>query len=91
MTVDPVMPQAHPSSGCSNRMPYGLIAIAALIGLSAAYVFVTDASWWSKLLIAALVFLSVFGFPPLPILRLLLQVGVSLFLIFYFKVRYEIF
>ncbi len=71
-------------------MPYGLIALVATISLAIVYVCVTDASWWSKLLIAALAFLSVFGFPYFPILRLLLQVGLSVFLIFYFKVRYEV-
>ena len=60
----------------------------AAISLGAVYAFVTDASWWSKLLITGLVLLSVFGFAHLPVLRVLLQVGLSIFLIFYFKVRY---
>ena len=53
--------------------------------------FVTDASVWSKLLIIGLVVLSLFGFPHWPLLRVLFQVGLSIFLIFYFKVSYELF
>jgi hypothetical protein len=72
-------------------MPYGLIALVAAVGLAAAYVLVTDAPWWSKVLILGLVLLSLFAFSQLPLCRLLLQVGLSLFLIFYFKVRYGLF
>jgi hypothetical protein len=71
-------------------MPYGLIALVAVVSLGAVYICITDASWWSKVLVAALVFLSVFGFPHLPVARLLLQVGISVFLIFYFKTRYDV-
>ncbi len=71
-------------------MPYGLIALIAVASLGAVYVCVTDASWWSKLLITGLVLLSVFGLAHLPLVRLLLQVGVDIFLIFYFKVRYDV-
>lgn len=74
-----------------HAMPYGLIALVAVISLGAVYICVSDASWWSKLLVAVLVFLSVFGFSHLPLARLLLQVGLSVFLIIYFKVRYEVF
>jgi hypothetical protein len=70
-------------------MPYGLIPLVAAVSLGAGYVFVTDATVWSKLLIIGLVLLSLFGFAHLPILRVLLQVGLSIFLIFYFKVYYE--
>ena len=72
-------------------MPYGLIPLIAAISLAVVYVCVADASLWSKLLIIGLVVLSFFGFAHLPILRVLLQVGLSIFLIFYFKVRYELF
>lgn len=72
-------------------MPYGLIPLVAAVSLGTGYVFVTDASLWSKLLIIGLVLLSLFGFAHLPILRVLLQVGLSIFLIFYFKISYELF
>ena len=79
------------SQAARNCMPYGLIPLVAAVSLGAVYVFVTDASLWSKLLITGLVLLSMFGFDHLPVLRVLLQAGLSIFLIFYFKVRYELF
>ena len=72
-------------------MPYGLIALVAVVVLGVLYVCLTDASLWSKLLITGLVLLSLFGFHHLPFIKLLLQVGLGLFLILYFKVRYEVF
>jgi hypothetical protein len=88
--LDPPASQAQRESG-PNRMPYSFLALVAAVSLGAVYVFVTDASLWSKLLITGLVLLSLFGFPHLPLLRVLLQVGLSIFLIFCFKVSYELF
>jgi hypothetical protein len=72
-------------------MPYGFIALVAVVVLGVLYVVLTDASVWSKFLIAGLVILSIFGFHHVPIIRLLLQVGIGAFLILYFKARYEVF
>jgi len=72
-------------------LPYGLIAFVAVVALGVVYVVVTDASGWSKLLITGLVLLSLFGFHHSPVIKLLLDVGVGVFLICYFKVRYEVF
>jgi hypothetical protein len=72
-------------------MPYGVIALIVVLVLSVLYIALTDASLWSKFLIAGLVLLSLFDFSHIPILRLPLQVGLGVFLILYFKARYEVF
>jgi len=39
-------------------MPYGLIVLVASVALVVVYVFVTDAAFWSKALVAGLLLLS---------------------------------
>jgi hypothetical protein len=39
-------------------MPYGLIVLVASIALTGAYVFATEASYWSKALVIALLLVS---------------------------------
>jgi hypothetical protein len=72
-------------------MPYGIFALVTVVVLGVLYVALTDASLWSKLLIAGLVLLSVFGLGHFPVVRVLLLVGIGVFLILYFKARYEVF
>jgi hypothetical protein len=60
-------------------MPYGLIALAASIALTALYVFVTEASSWSKALVVGLLVVSLlwrYG--------LFLQVALGILLSLYF-------
>ena len=60
-------------------MPYGLIALIGSIGLTAVYVFVSEARLWSKILISVLLGVSFvwrYG--------LFLQVALGLFLSLYF-------
>jgi hypothetical protein len=60
-------------------MPYGLIVMIASIGLVGAYVFVAEASIWSKALVAGLLLVSFvwrYG--------MFLQVALSIFLSFYY-------
>ena len=68
-------------------MPYGLIVLVASIALTVVYVFVTDASYWSKALAAALLLVSFawrYGF------YLRAGLGVVLALYFtYLKARWE--
>ena len=60
-------------------MPYGFIVLVASIALTGVYVFVTEASFWSKGLVAGLLVVSLlwrYG--------LFLQVALSVFLLLYF-------
>jgi hypothetical protein len=60
-------------------MPYGFIPLIASIALTGVYVFVTEASFWSKALVAGLLVVSLawrYG--------LFLQVALSVFLSLYF-------
>ena len=60
-------------------MGYGLIPLLASIALTGVYVFVTEASLWSKALVAGLLAVSLvwrYG--------LYLQVGLGVFLVLYF-------
>jgi hypothetical protein len=60
-------------------MPYGLIPLIASIALTGVYVFVAEASFWSKALVAGLLGVSLvwrYG--------LFLQVALSVFLLLYF-------
>jgi hypothetical protein len=60
-------------------MGYGLIPLIASIALAGVYVFVTEASLWSKALVAGLLGVSLvwrYG--------LFLQVGLGVFLVLYF-------
>lgn len=60
-------------------MGYGLIPLIASIALTGVYVFVTEASLWSKALVAGLLVVSLvsrYG--------LYLQVGLGVFLVLYF-------
>ena len=60
-------------------MPYGLIPLVAAIALTGVYVFVTEASPWSKALVVGLLvvsFLWRYG--------LFLQIGLSIVLLLYF-------
>lgn len=62
-----------------THMPYGLIALIASVALTGVYVFVTEASFWSKALVAGLLVVSLvwrYG--------LFLQVALSVFLLLYF-------
>ena len=60
-------------------MPYGFIPLIASIALSGVYVFVTEASFWSKALVAGLLVVSlVWRYGSF------LQVGLSVFLLLYF-------
>ena len=68
-------------------MPYGLIVLVASIALTVVYVFVTDASYWSKALVTALLLVSFawrYGF----FLRVALGVFLSLYCT-YLKSRSE--
>jgi len=68
-------------------MPYALIVLVVSIALSVVYVFVTDASSWSKALVMALLLLSFawrYGF----FLRVALGVFLSLYFM-YLKARWE--
>ena len=59
-------------------MGYGFIALVGSIALTAVYVLVTDAAYWLKALIAALLAVSLmwrFG--------LYLQVAISIFILYY--------
>jgi len=61
------------------HMPYGLIVFLASVALAAVYVFVTEASIWSKALVAGLLVLSFvwrYG--------MYLQVALGIFLSLYF-------
>jgi len=68
-------------------MPYALIVLAASIALTGVYVFVTEASYWSKALVTALLLVSFawrYG--------LFLRVALGVFLALYFtylKARWE--
>ena len=68
-------------------MPYGLIVLVAAIALTGVYVFVTEASYWSKALVTALLLVSFawrYG--------LFLRVALGVFLALYFtylKARWE--
>lgn len=60
-------------------MPYGLIVLAGSVALTGVYVFVTEASFWSKSLVSGLLLLSFvwrYG--------MYLQVGLGIFLSLYF-------
>ena len=60
-------------------MPYGLIVLIASVALTAAFVFVSEATLWSKSLVAGLLlfsFLWRYG--------LFLQVAIGVFLSLYF-------
>jgi len=60
-------------------MPYGLVALVASIALTSVYVFVTEASHWSKALAVGLLLTSLlwrYG--------LFLQVALCIFLSMYF-------
>jgi hypothetical protein len=69
------------------HMPYALIVLVASIALTVVYVFVTDASYWSKALVTALLLVSFtwrYGF--------YLRAGLGVFLALYFtylKARWE--
>ena len=68
-------------------MPYGLIVTVAAIALTGVYVLVTEASYWSKALVVALLLVS-FGWRY----GLFLQVALGVFLCLYFtylKARWE--
>ena len=60
-------------------MPYGLIVLVASIALAGVFVFASEASWWSKALVAA-VLLASFAWSYGTYLR----VGLSIFLSLYF-------
>jgi len=68
-------------------MPYALIVLAASIALTGVYVFATEASYWSKALVTALLLVSLawrYG--------LFLRVALGVFLALYFtylKARWE--
>ena len=68
-------------------MPYALIVLAASIALTGGYDFVTEASYWSKALVTALLLVSFawrYG--------LFLRVALGVFLALYFtylKARWE--
>ena len=60
-------------------MPYGVIVLVASITLTGLYIFLTDASYWSKALVVALLLVSFawrYG--------LFLQVALGIFLSLYF-------
>ena len=60
-------------------MPYGFVPLIASITLTAVYVFVAEASFWSEALVAGLLVVSLvwrYG--------LFLQVALSVFLLLYF-------
>ena len=60
-------------------MPYGFIPLIAAIALPGVYVFVTEASYWSKALLSGLLVVSLvwrYG--------LFLAVGLGVFLLLYF-------
>jgi hypothetical protein len=60
-------------------MPYGLIVLVASIALTGVYVFVTEASYWSKALVVGLLLVSLvwrYG--------MFLQVALGIFLSLYF-------
>ena len=60
-------------------MPYGFVPLIASITLTAVYVFVAEASFWSKALVAGLLVASLvwrYG--------VFLQVALSVFLLLYF-------
>ena len=60
-------------------MPYGVIVLVASITLTGLYIFLTDASYWSKALVVALLLASFawrYG--------LFLQVALGIFLSLYF-------
>jgi len=62
-----------------THMPYGLIPLIVSIALTGLYVFATEASFWSKALVAGLLVLSLvwrYG--------LFIQVALSVFLLLYF-------
>jgi hypothetical protein len=68
-------------------MPYALMVLVASIALTSVYIFVTEASYWSKALVGALLLVSFawrYG--------LFLRVGLGVFLSLYFtylKARWE--
>ena len=68
-------------------MPYALIVLVASVALTGVYIFVTEASYWSKVLVAALLLVSFawrYG--------LFLRVALGVFLALYFtylKARWE--
>ncbi len=69
----------HTFGGVRTRMPYGLIVLVASIALTGVYVFVTEASYWSKALVMGLLLVSFvwrYG--------MFLQVALGIFLSLYF-------
>ena len=60
-------------------MPYGLVVLVAALALVAVYVFATEASLWSKALVAGLLLVS-FGWRY----GMFLRVGLGVFLSLYF-------
>ena len=68
-------------------MPYGWIPLGASVILSGLYLF-TEAAWWSKVLVCALCLLALaccFGVMLAPVVGLLLQVSLCVFISLYLK------
>jgi len=67
-------------------MPYSLIVVISVIGLTLWYVLVTDASSWSKAIVAGVLIFclaSMFWFPRLSLASLFLMVTLGIFISFY--------
>jgi hypothetical protein len=62
-------------------MPYGLILLVASIALTGVYVFATDAAYWSKALVVALLLVS-FAWRYGLFLRVALGVFLSLYFMY---------
>lgn len=62
-------------------MPYGLIVMVASIALTGVYVFATDAAYWSKALVVALLLVS-FAWRYGLFLRVALSVFLSLYFVY---------
>lgn len=70
--------------------PYALILLIAALILGIRYIVATEASGRSKILIATLIVLSVIlflRFPQLIVLALIIQAGVSVYALVYFKLH----
>ncbi len=70
-------------------MLYGLIPLIASVILTGLYLF-TDAAWWSKALVLALLIVSLAcytGSLPFPLFGLLLRVALCVFILLYLKAK----
>jgi hypothetical protein len=74
-------------------MPYGLVLVAVSVGFAIWYVIATDASRKSKYLIAGCVAVSLVVprlLPVASVIAMALQIGVSVFLILYWKATSDV-